>query len=494
MGRPKILNNTITLICEECKNNFTVAKSKHKRKFCSKKCAQQQKSTNKEWLNKRDVTNIEKYGVKSPFESEVIRNKYKQNLINKYGVDNPFLIQQVQDKSKATQIQRYGHEHASQNKEISAKISAKLKEREYNRDRFANIKWEKIISYCSTINISPMFSKQELIDNHVRNPQSKFKFKCNKCDTTLCISLQNGYLPTCGKCSKHKGYSLIEEEIINFIKDNYKGEIILKYRQLLSSGREVDIFLPELKLAIEVNGIYWHSEIWGKYKNYHLSKTEEALSKNINLIHIFDYEWLNKMDIVKSMLLNKLKSIPNKIYARKCKIREVSSNDKQKFLNNNHIQGNCVSKTNIGLYYNNELVSIMTFGKNRFKKDNSIEMIRFCNVVNTNVIGGASKLFNYFIKNYQYETIITFADRRYSIGNLYNVLGFKLNGFTPPSYFYWKNNKIFNRITFQKHKLKDILDKFNPELSEYENALENGFNRIWDCGNYKFIYSNHIIS
>jgi hypothetical protein len=339
-----------------------------------------------------------------------------------------------------------------------------------------------------------MFSKQELIDNHVRNPQSKFKFKCNKCDTTLCISLQNGYLPTCGKCSKHKGYSLIEEEIINFIKDNYKGEIILKYRQLLSSGREVDIFLPELKLAIEVNGIYWHSEIWGKYKNYHLSKTEEALSKNINLIHIFDYEWLNKMDIVKSMLLNKLKSIPNKIYARKCEIREVSSNDKQKFLNNNHIQGNCVSKTNIGLYYNNELVSIMTFGKNRFKKDNSIEMIRFCNVINTNIIGGASKLFNYFIKNYQYETIITFADRRYSIGNLYNVLGFKLDGFTPPSYFYWKNNKIFNRITFQKHKLKDILDKFNPELSEYENALENGFNRIWDCGNYRFIYNNHTTS
>jgi len=486
MGRKIKPNKNKIIICKNCNNEFEIPKCKE-RTYCSQKCAQQfTKSKNKDWLDKRDITNLDKYGVKSPLESKVILQTYKNNFIKNHGVDNPFSSKQIRTKITNGYIEKYGVKIPSQNKEISLKISESLKGREYNREKFSWIKWDKIQIYCELNKLKPLFDRQHIEDNNIKNPNSRFQFQCLECNLVTDISLQSGYLPTCSKCSKYKGYSIIEEEIMRLIQTNYNGIIIMKDRSILK-GREIDIFLPQINLAIEVNGIYWHSEIWGKYKNYHLSKTEDCLNKGIHLLHIFDYEWLYKKDIVKSIILNKLGLTPNKIFARKCEIKEVSSNDKKLFLNNNHMQGSCVSKINLGLYYNNELVSIMTFGKNRFKKDDTIEMIRFCNIINTNVIGGASKLLKYYIKNYQPQTIITFADRRYSLGKMYDTLGFNLNSFSKPNYFYWKNLKIYSRMNFQKHMLKDKLDKFDPLLSEYQNMLNNGFNRVWDCGNYKFI-------
>lgn len=486
MARPIKQNNTKEIQCLNCSNVFIIKKCK-KNKFCNKKCAQQYtKSKNKDWLSKRDVTNINKYGVKSPLESNVVKIKYKQNLVNKYGVDNPFLVPEFKEKANNTIKNRYGVDYANQNKEISSRISSSLKGRIRDRNKVIDIRWEKIQSYCEIEQLEPMFDRQYLQNNLIKD--IRVNFKCKKCNIINEVSIDNGYLPTCNKCSNYKGYSLIEEEITRFIQQHYNGDIQLKNRSLLSSKREIDIYLPQLNLAFEINGVYWHSEIWGKYRDYHLSKTVELNSQEIHLIHIFDYEWLYKKDIVKSIILNKLKNIPTKIYARKCKIQLVNNEDKIKFLEDNHIQGNCVSSVNIGLYYNDELVSLMTFGVNRFKKDNSIELLRFCNKLNTNVVGGASKLFKYYIENYNPQTIITFADRRYSLGKLYPILDFNFYSFTKPSYFYWKNMKIYNRMSFQKHMLKNKLEKFDSTLSEYDNMLLNGYNRVWDCGNYKFIW------
>lgn len=487
MARPSKQNNTKTLICPNCGCDFTVPKSKN-RTFCSGSCSQQYtKVKNKDWLIKRNATNMERYGVKSPFESEQIKSKYKSNLIDKYGVDNPFLVKEFKDKANQTIQNKYGVRVATQNKDIAHKVSKSLKGKTPDRTKKIDIRWEKIEAYCNIENLTPLFDKQHLQNNLIKDIH--VKFKCNKCDTINEISINNGYLPTCNKCSNYKGYSLIEDEITRFIQQHYNGDIQLKNRSLIYGKREIDIYLPQLKLAFEINGIYWHSEIWGKYREYHLSKTEELLSKDIQLIHIFDYEWLYKKDIIQSIILNKLKQIPSKIHARKCQIKSVDSKDKTLFLDTNHIQGNCVSSINLGLYYNNELVSIMTFGSNRFKRDNSIELLRFCNKINTNIVGGASKLFKYYVKNYNPSTIVTFADRRYSLGKLYPILGFSFHSFTKPSYFYWKNMKIYNRMSFQKHMLKDKLNKFNHELSEYDNMLLNGYNRVWDCGNYKFIWN-----
>jgi hypothetical protein len=144
------------------------------------------------------------------------------------------------------------------------------------------------------------------------------------------------------------------------------------------------------------------------------------------------------------------------------------------------------------LFNGEELVSLMTFSKNRFKKDsNELEMVRFCNLLNTNVVGGASKLFKYFIKNHNPNKlpVVSFADKRFFKGKLYEKLGFTFVKNTSPSYIYWKDNKILNRMSCQKHKLHKLLNEFDPIKTEYENMLNNGWRRVWDSGNLKWVYN-----
>ena len=247
-----------------------------------------------------------------------------------------------------------------------------------------------------------------------------------------------------------------------------------------------------------MNGVYWHSESMGKYRDYHLYKTLKCIEKDIQLIHILDYEWLFKKPIIQSILSNKMGVNSNKVYARKCDLRLITdTNIIRSFLDNNHVQGYTHASTSLGLYHNNELISIMTFGKNRFKKNsNELEMVRFCNKLNTTIIGGASKLFKHFVNNYNDSglDIISFADRRFFDGKLYEMLGFGFEKNTSPSYIYWKNNKILNRMSCQKHKLEKLLESFDPTQTEYENMLNNGFKRVWDCGNIKYVWKKGGVS
>jgi hypothetical protein len=467
------------------------------RDFCSKKCSQQYKGIDKSWLEKRKQTCLDKYGVDVAFKSKEVQDKYKDTLIKKYGVDNPFHLEEVKEKAKKSITQRYGHEIASKNPDIGKKISNSLKGREIPRENFVDIKFDKILKYCEEVQLKPLFDKKYLLDNKINHEfKNKFKFECLKCGEGSEVYLSNGYLPMC-KCSNYKGYSLIEEEIIRFLYGYFdEEEIQLNRRDLLSNRMEIDIYIPKLKLAIEVNGIYWHSESMGKYRDYHLFKTEKCLDRGINLIHILDYEWLFKKPIVESIIRNKIKVNKDKIYARKCVMKEIKDTSIVKeFLNNNHIQGYTHASTNLGLYYKQELVSVMTFGKNRFKKNsNEFEMVRFCNKLNTNVVGASSKLLSHFEKNLNPNglDIISFSDRRFFDGNLYKVLGFEFIKNTSPSYIYWKNYKIKSRMSCQKHKLHKILDVFDNNLSEYENMKVNGWRRIWDCGNSKWVKKSKV--
>ena len=253
---------------------------------------------------------------------------------------------------------------------------------------------------------------------------------------------------------------------------------------------ELDVFIPSLNLAIEYHGLYYHSHNYietkeEKYK--HFLKADICGKNDVKLIQIFEDEWLFKKDLIKSILKSKLGIIKNKIYARNCNIVELSNNDFNKFCNDNHVQGYLNSKIKLGLVYLDKIVSVIGFNK----KNEIYECTRFCNLQNTVVIGGASKLFFYFKKRYNPKIIITFADRRYSNGELYQKLGFKLIGITNPGYFYIKNLNRYNRTLFQKHKLQNKLENFDQKLSEAQNMFNNGFRRIWDAGHYKFVYENN---
>ncbi len=279
------------------------------------------------------------------------------------------------------------------------------------------------------------------------------------------------------------GVSGKEKEVTDFIESIYLGEIVENSRKVITP-KELDIFIPEKNLAVEFNGIYWHSE---KYldKNYHIDKTNLCKDKGIQLIHIFEHQWLDKSEIFKSVIANKL-GLSQKIYARKCKVVELSN--VSVFLDENHLQGNCPSSIKLGLVYDNELVSVMTFVKPRFNKDCQYELLRFCNKLNTTVIGGASKLLKYFEKNYNPKSIISYANLQWSNGNVYRNLGFEHLNTSDPNYWWVRDEVMLTRYQCQKHKLRVLLkDKFDPSLSEKENMEKAGYSRLFDCGNMVFV-------
>lgn len=298
----------------------------------------------------------------------------------------------------------------------------------------------------------------------------------------------------CPKCavSLINKTSSYETEIIDFLKPLTK-DIIQSYR---INRQEIDIYLPQYNLGIEFNGSYWHSHLF-KDPKYHFNKTNFFKENNIEIFHIWEHNWNNpvKKDIIKSMMLNKLKLTKNKIFARKCKIKEINSKQYSEFCLNNHIQGKSPSSIKLGLFYKDELVACMGFSNLRInlgnkKSNNQYELVRYCNLKYTNIIGGASKLLKYFEKKYKPELIISYADRDYSQGNLYNVLGFKNEGITNISYNYYdpKNNTLKNRYNFRKSEL--VKNGYSSELTEFQITHQMGLYRIYNSGTLKFVKNN----
>ncbi len=252
---------------------------------------------------------------------------------------------------------------------------------------------------------------------------------------------------------------------------------------------ELDIIIPSKKIAIEYNGLYWHSESMNKGCNYHLNKYNLCKDKGYRLIQVWENEWLLKRGIVKSIILSAIGKYQKRVHGRKCVIKEIPSKDARLFYDDNHIQG-FYSGTHHGLYYNNDMVSLMTI--KTYKGQAVLE--RFVNKTNTIVHGAFSKLLNSF----GCDDIITFTDLRYFTGDVYRNNGFNTIHQTKPNYWYFKNStiEIIHRRSFQKKKIKDkfhkgLLDYYNKDETETVNMIKNNYHKIWDCGNIKFQYKNH---
>ena len=282
----------------------------------------------------------------------------------------------------------------------------------------------------------------------------------------------------CAKC-----VSIIsnqEIEINKFI--NSLGVDTITSNRSIILGKELDIYIPSKKIAIEFDGLYWHSEEFLN-KDYHLNKTQLCEELGIQLIHIFEDEWVNTPEIVKSRLKNLLNLTENRIYGRTCIIDNITNLESIKFLNDNHLQGGINATHHIGLRYKGELVSLMLFNKPRLgigQQKYDFELSRFCNKLNTNVIGGASKCLKHFIRENTPKEIVSYADRRWSNGRLYKTLGFEEIRINKPNYWYVINKNRKHRFGFRKNKL--IKEGFDGNLTEREIMYNRGFNRIYDCG------------
>lgn len=288
---------------------------------------------------------------------------------------------------------------------------------------------------------------------------------------------------------KTASYSLCEKNIVKYIQE--LGIECVENDWDTLTTREIDILIPTFNLGIEVNGLYWHSYHPSinkvEDKGRHLQKTENALEKNINLLHITDYEWNNYNSKIKNLIRTKLQ-LNEKIYARKCIISAVSNSESRLFLINNHLQQNVPAKYKVGLYYKDELVMIITYGKSRFSKDYDFEIYRVCSKPNISIIGGLSKLMTHIKKQHNNKKFITYCDRAKSNGNGYVQTGFKFVKSTGPGYFWTNGNEIISRYKCQKKNLSKWLPTFDPLMSESENLFLANYRRYWDCGNLVFEY------
>jgi hypothetical protein len=430
-------------------------------------------SQSKDILDKILSTNRERYGGNSPLSSPEIFNKSKLTLISNYNVDSPLKSDIIKDRVKKTNMSVRGVEWPTQSEEV--------------REVLKENNWIKYGS--DSISQSDLFRKENYgISNHpnylryVDNRVSLFRCDLNK-DHDFQIHYDNYHkrslqkIPLCTVCNPISELSSIKEkELLEYIRSVYVGEVIQSYRD----GLEIDIYLPELKIGFEFNGIYWHSEQW-REKTYHLDKTEFFSKRGIRIVHIWEDDWTDRRRIVESMITNLFNS-SSAIFARKCQVRQIGVADARDFLNGNHIQGFVNSVVKIGLYYENELVSVMSFDNFEGRKkmeDGGWNLSRFCNIVGFNVVGGASKLLKYFIKKYGPSRIVSYADRDWSVGKLYDTLGFVRVGEGRPDYKYVLDGKRVHKSRFRKSNLR-------TDLSESKYVEKNKINKIWDCGKIKF--------
>lgn len=349
-------------------------------------------------------------------------------------------------------------------------------------------------------NTESFIEKSTLIHNNkydyskveYKNSFKKIKIKCKKhgmFEQSPYHHIQGNGCPNCK-------ISNMQNDLYDFISNITSFKIYRNTKSIITP-MELDIFIPEKNLAIELDGLYWHSEqcLKQRIKNprtYHLKKTKLCEENGIRLIHIFEDEWVHKQEIVKNRIKHLLGIYDNRIGGRQVKIKEINSDIKNNFLNQYHIQGTDKSSIKLGAFYKNRLIAVMTFSKPRIalgSKNNNIdeyELSRFATVSNTSTPGMANKMFSHFIKNYNTNKIYSYSDKRWNTGRLYEEIGMIFSKETQPNYWYIDNQNRFHRFNYRKSLLKNKLENFNLDLTEYENMLSNGYDRIWDCGNNKY--------
>lgn len=462
---------------------------------------------NPEVFNKMIETNLSRYGVKHPLQSKEIQDKMKAQWIDKYGVDNPMKLQQFHDKAANTTEERYGVRNIMQSSEFQARFRKTMQER-YGVNYFSESADWKLARMTDPSKIDKFlqFSKdpKSYIDANYEERPTLMQVCQDLGVGTEAISLRLNRF-NCRDAVKYY-YSKMEEAVYDKLKSFCRIE---RNSHSVITPYELDLYLPEYNVGIECNPTSTHNSSVNVFSStepptspsYHRMKTELCEERGVFLFHIFGYEWTHKQEIIISMLKNLISANDQKIYARKCEIKEVSSVESSKFLNKNHRQGAAGSSIRLGLYYQDELVSLMTFGKMRKtigtsdKEDltDCWELVRFCNKLNTTVVGGASKLFKHFVSTYQPIRIRSFSDRAHTKGTLYQTLRFTEIRRSDQGYVWVDafNDKAYNRYNAQKHHIKQFLHDDNIDLSKSEKQImeEHEFLQVFDSGTITWEWS-----
>lgn len=455
------------------------------------------------------------YGVDHPNQRPEVIQAHKDGMVAKFGYESPQQVPEIKQKTKETVKQVYGVDNVMQSDEVKAQMIQRSRE-------VSGVDWPsqrpELIDQRTKklrMNFAESIQDETVRENYLRfreNPKAYLEALPKK-PTLTSLYKSLGYSDDTAVCSilidnglqdlVDFRYSSMESEVCDFIKSLIPDVNIQMRNRRIIAPLEIDIYLPNYKIAIECNPTYTHNSTVPPFGDktkvlppyYHKEKSDLCKKQGIFLFHIFGYEWTYKQSIIKSMLANLLSVTKRKIYARDTYVSVVRYNEATVFLNKNHRQGYMTSKVRLGLRVKetDELVSLMTFNKPRkgigktSDDDLEWELGRFCNACNTNVIGGASKLFKHFIENYEYSKIVSFSDIAHTKGNLYDVLGFTAVSESSPGYVWVHmfNDLCLTRTACRKNNLQKLFDDYTLDIENKTEAMimaEHGFVQVFDCG------------
>lgn len=390
----------------------------------------------------------------SPFENKDVQEKIKQTTLERYGVDNVFRLEQFRGNNQ-TQMR---------------KRSIKLwKERGYDIE----------------------YQDDNVIIKNGCKTHGDIILTVSQFNNRMCL---NRMLPDLSNvCLKCKPWGDRHESSIEIIMKQILDELQIKYEQhnrTLISPQELDFYLPDYNIAIECNGIWWHSNNYLNDKKYHFNKYKKAEEAGIKMISFWEHEinfCIHKIKAYLQTIFGK----NNKIYARQCIVQEITADDARNFLNDYHLQGAINATYRYGLFYNNELVEVMTLSSLRMNKatDEHYELYRLCTKAGYTVIGGASKLLEYFKKKYpNWKVIESYCHSDISSGDIYKKLGFKYVSNSGPGQFFinHKTYQTYSRYAFVRRKLKDI----KPDEKVIDYLYNRGILTCYNSGVTKWRLKN----
>ena len=439
---------------------------------------------------KREQTNLRVYGCKNPYQNKDVQKRAENKKLEKYGdphYTNPekrdktnlekfgcvnvFSNKGIQELIRKRNLEKYGCESPMQVPEIAKKAVMgninTVSNKSYNTRLMTNQ-----FSY-------PNFSIEYYIEHH-QNHEHEYEFVCRKCGNIYMSRIHNLSMRKCPLCYSSITTSSKEQIIKDYIDTIYKGIVVRKNRTLLN-GKELDIFLKDINLGIEFDGLYWHSELNGCKEYYHLSKTSQCENKGIRLIHIFEDEFDDKFDIVKTNL-NYIINGSIGLDLSNVEIKGIDDGTSLEFHETYNLNGNIRSANNIGMYYNGELISVLSFSNK--KNNDGYEITRYSvnGLYDRPII--LNKFLDYIRDIMKITDIELILDRRWDNGKEFENDGFYISRIYEPDYWYLNNGCSirYNKSFFRKENIQDKLKIYDPNKTLLENMESNKYTRIWDCG------------
>lgn len=413
---------------------------------------------------KRKITLIEKHGSEENWKKDVgtkSHNHYQQLSATERG--------QLEIKQHNGMLAKYGVKYAMQSPTVKAKHQAT------NIEKYGNTSFTR--SQIPADILKKLYNPEWLTEQHhqLKKTQQQIAIDLNVNPTTV-----GKIFDDLGIEKKYFYGSAEQTAIADWLIQN---GITVQQNVKMLGNKEIDIYLPDLNIAIEYCGIYWHCDIHDRItKNTHADKFNQCKNLNIQLITIFQNEWIHTKELVKKKLLH-ICGINDEesVHARKCICAVMPTKDKGKFHSSNHIQGNDKSKFAVALYHNNKPVACLS---GKFNND-QFEITRFS--TSMKVQGGFSKLLKFVETETKCKSFITFADLRWSTGKLYQNTGFVCSKHLPPTFYYYDNKtkKLNHRSNYMKHKII-AKHNLNPTMTEFQMCDQLQLLRIWDCGKLKF--------